>query len=481
MAVAELDDGRVVVTFVTPDGPADQAGIAVGAEILEMSGMPVSDFVDQVVPYSGPFGTESYKRLQHLRYATRATKDAEVPVTFKNLDAGEAETTVLGAVEESESFRFTSFLRGVTGTELPVEFELLPQGIGYVKLNSFSDNQVLTVQLWETMMRTLNSFGIPALVIDMRQNGGGSGFLADQMAAYFFDKPLELGNAAIYDDERGDFYADPNRVDRYYLPDESLRYPGAVAIIAGPQCLSACEFFAYDMTLEDRAQIVSHYPTGGAGGPRILVTMPDGVRYFVTIGRAEDMDGNIHIEGKGVPPTVQVPVTEETVFYEGDALLDAAVAAVTGQPQPFGAVESAGEPAAGTRRAAGSDRGHDRNGRRTCGRGHRRTGSDRGHDRHDGTRGRGDGRTAGDGDHDRDGGTRGRGDGRAGGEWPPARRPRSPPAAAAPSYARVPAGSPPSSARPPTATPTPCWRSAGTASGSASTSAPPAAGSHLLW
>jgi C-terminal processing protease CtpA/Prc len=346
LAIAELEDGRVVATFVTPDGPADQAGIAVGAEILEMNGQPVGDFVSQVVPYSGPFGTASYKRLQQLRYATRAPKDAEVAVKFQNPDASEAQTATLGAEEENESFRFTSFLRGVTGTELPVEFELLPQGIGYVKLNSFSDNSVLTVQLWETMLQTLNSFGIPALVIDMRQNGGGSGFLADQMAAYFFDKQLELGNSAIYDDERGDFYADPNRVERFYLPDESLRYPGAVAIIVGPQCLSACEFFSYDMTLADRAQIVGHYPTGGAGGPRIMVAMPDGVPYLVTIGRATDMSGTIHIEGKGVAPTVRVPMTEETVFYEGDALLDAALAAVTGQPLPFGAEEVAAQPAA---------------------------------------------------------------------------------------------------------------------------------------
>jgi hypothetical protein len=37
------------------------------------------------------------------------------------------------------------------------------------------------------------------------------------------------------------------------------------------------------------------------------------------------MEGNIHIEGIGVVPTVRVPVTPETLFAE-DALLDAAIA-----------------------------------------------------------------------------------------------------------------------------------------------------------
>jgi C-terminal processing protease CtpA/Prc len=100
----------------------------------------------------------------------------------------------------------------------------------------------------------------------MRQNGGGSGFLADQMAAYFFDAPLELGKTGYYDESLGEFYFDPDRTDRFYLPDESLRYSGPVAVVTGPNCASACEFFTHDMALDGRAEIVAHYPTAGLGG-----------------------------------------------------------------------------------------------------------------------------------------------------------------------------------------------------------------------
>jgi hypothetical protein len=37
------------------------------------------------------------------------------------------------------------------------------------------------------------------------------------------------------------------------------------------------------------------------------------------------MNGEIHIEGKGVAPTVRVPVSEETLFSDGDPVFDAAV------------------------------------------------------------------------------------------------------------------------------------------------------------
>jgi hypothetical protein len=79
------------------------------------------------------------------------------------------------------------------------------------------------------------------------------------------------------------------------------------------------------MTIQDRAAIVGQYPTGGLGGSIDRVLMPEGEFFTFTQGRAVDPNGNIHIEGKGVPPTLRVPVNEETLFSEGDPVLEAAV------------------------------------------------------------------------------------------------------------------------------------------------------------
>ncbi len=212
------------------------------------------------------------------------------------------------------------------GFELPVEYELLP-GSNYAlaKINSFSDNELLTIQLWERMLRTLNTHNVPGLIIDMRQNAGGSGFLADQMAAYFFQESLTLGNTGRYDKESDKFYFDPRSEETFYLPAEELRYDGSVAVLIGPNCNSACEFFSFDMTLQDRAAIVGQYPTAGLGGSVDEVKMPEGELFRFTKGRAVNSDGEIHIEGKGVPPSIQVPVNEETLFSTGDPVLEAAI------------------------------------------------------------------------------------------------------------------------------------------------------------
>jgi hypothetical protein len=80
------------------------------------------------------------------------------------------------------------------------------------------------------------------------------------------------------------------------------------------------------MTLQERAAIVGQYPTAGLGGSVDAFLMPEGITVQFTKGRAVDADGNIHIEGKGVAPTVRVPVNEETLFSEGDPVLEAAIA-----------------------------------------------------------------------------------------------------------------------------------------------------------
>jgi C-terminal processing protease CtpA/Prc len=109
------------------------------------------------------------------------------------------------------------------------------------------------------------------------------------------------------------------------LPPENMRYDGAIAVLVGPNCVSACEFFSYDMTINNRAAIVGHYPTAGGGGGIERFFMPEGLTLQMTIGRNVDGNGNIHIEGRGVVPTVRVPVTEETLFSDGDPVLEAAI------------------------------------------------------------------------------------------------------------------------------------------------------------
>jgi len=342
-AMRETDDGKIIANFVLQGGSADKAGMKWGAEILSLDGKPTSDVIDATVPWSSPFSNPANKRLQQLRYALRFKLDkGQVEVKFEN-PGGNEQTAKLDVTNEHDSFRFSSFYAGEPQTSLPVEFSVLPSGYGYIKINSFLDNDVLSIQVWERAITYFNDNEVPGVILDMRHNDGGSGWLADQMAAYFFDKETVVGNTAYYNKGSGDFYMDPGDQTSMIPPSANLQYSGPVVVMVGPACASACEFFSYDMTINNRATVIGQYPTEGAGGSVEDFMMPEDIQVQLTIGRAVDAQGNVHLEGKGVVPTVKVPVTAETLLKQanGEDVVLAAAEKVVSLPLGAGITPSA--------------------------------------------------------------------------------------------------------------------------------------------
>ncbi len=324
IALSELEDGRIVVSYILDGGPAANAGMQLGAEILAWDGGSVEAALEREFVWAHQaLSTDHTLRLQQLRYITRFPLGSEVEITFRNPES-EEETATMGVIAERASFSRSSFFSGIEGWELPVEFEILPSGYGYVAIYSFSDDERLTVQLWERMIETFLEADVPGIIIDMRKNGGGSGCLADLLGAFFFQEDHILGYSSAYNESLGDFYLDPRSEDRFVLPPEEQRYDGELAVIIAPGCFSACEFFSYNLTIDDRAAIVGNYGTSGLGGAVDDFLMPEDMTIRFTVTRAVNVDKEIHIEAQGVLPTVHVPVTFESLFEEGDLLLQAA-------------------------------------------------------------------------------------------------------------------------------------------------------------
>jgi C-terminal processing protease CtpA/Prc len=330
IAIRETTDGRVIVNFLLPDSPADEAGIELGAEITEINGVPILEATDNAVAWSAPFSMAHVRRLQQLRYVTRFFVGDEVEVTFRNPSDIREETVTMETINERVSFGYSSFFAGTSGIELPVEWEYVGDYF-LVSISSFSDSPALTVQLWERMINEANQNEVQGIIIDMRNNGGGLGSLADNMAGYFFDEEQILGYGAGYSETLGEFYTDERFPDRMSVPEENLRYSGEVVVLVGPNCASACEFFSYDMTVNDRATIIGQYPTVGAGGGVNDFMMPEDLSVRFPVHRPLDVEGNIIIEGIGVVPEVLVPVNEDTLgltgveYINNDPVLDAAV------------------------------------------------------------------------------------------------------------------------------------------------------------
>ena len=327
-AIQELDDGTVVVVYVLSGGPADQAGMKVGAEVTQFNGQAISDAIGAAPDLSAPHSTELAHRYQQARYLLRATAGTQATVTFKNPGASDATTSTFKAIAERDSFNYTSIYKGYDTNALPVESQILQTSdgtIGYVKINSNYDDLNLIIRLFQRALQTFTNNQVNGLIIDMRVNSGGANL---GLAGFLTNKEIPMGQLEYYSTTTKKFEAEGPQ-DRVLPNQEQFTFPKE-ALLVGQGCASACELEAYGFSKVPGMIVVGQYPTEGveAEVARGQFSMPEGITLQIPTGRFVNSDGSLFLEGVGVQPTLKVPVDETTVFSNGDPVLQAAEKAV---------------------------------------------------------------------------------------------------------------------------------------------------------
>lgn len=329
-AIRQLDDGRVIVIYLTKDGPAEKAGMQVGAEVTEFNGKPIKDAIASTVSFSNQ-SSDFAIQYQQARYLLRAPVDTEATVTFTN-PGGASKTVTLKAVQERDSFARTSLYYGVdTNPLLPVEYKVLPEGdknIGYIQIDSNYDDLNLIMRLFQRAMTQFESFQVNGLIIDLRYNSGGAPL---GLAGFLYNKEIVMGQLEYYSDETKKFEPDGN--PEKITPNQEQFHFDKMAVLVGPACFSACELEAFGFSKVPGMMVIGQYPTAGveAEVARGQFKLPEGFSLQVPFGRFVNPDGSLFLEGKGVPLTLKVPIDETTATSTDDVVLHAAVDAILGK------------------------------------------------------------------------------------------------------------------------------------------------------
>ena len=319
-AVRELDNGEVVVVYILPGGPADMAGMQVGAMLTRFNGLPIKDAISQAQPLS-PQSTDFGLRFEQTMMFTRGAAGESFTVTFKN--EGEAEqNSSLVSIQELDSF-YATYLGGESDENvLPTEYAIFPQGVGYVVINSNYDDLNLLVRIFQRALDTFEQNGVPGIIIDMRQNFGGAPM---GLAGFLYEEEIPLGQLEYYSEKTGQFEADGPR-DRVLPNVEQYRFDKMVLLV-DQFCYSACEIEAYGFSQVPGMRVMGQFPTAGVEGEtaRGDFLLPDGMSITVPTGRFTLPDGSIFLEGKGVQPDIKVAVTRDSVLSGEDTVLSAAI------------------------------------------------------------------------------------------------------------------------------------------------------------
>jgi hypothetical protein len=181
--------------------------------------------------------------------------------------------------------------------------EILPGNIGYLKFNNFIDASIAG----STAVAAMNFLAnVDALIIDLRENGGGAPSMIQLISSYFFEQPVHLNSFYIRRTDEWEQYWTHAHVQGPRMADVPI------FVLTSGLTFSAAEEFTYNLKNLERATIVGETTRGGAhpvmgavfnfGDFAITVSLP--------YGRAVNPITGTNWEGTGIEPHIKVPADQ---------------------------------------------------------------------------------------------------------------------------------------------------------------------------
>lgn len=309
---AKWVEGKAVITQLISSDSAYQQ-LQPGTVVETIDGVPVQERIrTQIAPY--------------LNFSTPQDSTARIYSWF--LFGGTIDRTITLSIETPAGKKMTASFRrlgmpALFGSMPLLRFNVLPGNIGYLQLNSFEDSRI--VAMFDSIFPVLSQTS--ALIIDIRNNGGGNGSNGFEILGYLTSQPFMQGRSVIRHFVPP--YRSWNRPDELditiydWKPYKGKLYDKPVAVLIGPDTYSAAEDFLVAFKSIQRGKLFGE-TTGGSTGQPIFFSLPGGGMGRVCAKRDLMADGTEFV-GKGIAPDFPVGYTLTGIRLKKDEVVQAAL------------------------------------------------------------------------------------------------------------------------------------------------------------
>ena len=255
-------DGWLVVLGVLPDSPAERAGLLPGDRFLVIEGREARDMRlgDAIRLMRGEVGT--LVRVALRREGDPADLRVELRRGYVDVDA--------------------------------VSSLLLPDGVLYVRIYTFSDNTTPALRAALDNALVAHPGGLRGVVLDLRNNGGGLLHQAVLVSDEFLDSGVIVTTRG-----RGGVLLQESRA---HTAGTRPRWP--MVVLVNGLTASASEIVAGALRDHERALILGTR-TFGKGSVQNVIELPDGSAMKLTVARYYTPSGR-SIQAEGIVPDVEV-------------------------------------------------------------------------------------------------------------------------------------------------------------------------------
>ena len=304
--VALVDD-QVYVVDLTDE--AAKQGLSVGCRILELQGKPLAPVVTKI---KDVYSSVAQSRLYLTRTLNSLFEDFAGKT--KKLKVADGGKTFEVSLTTSKPAGEPKQLLNLPTIYFEYESRVLPSNVGYMAFNVFIP-EVKTRFDNETLKTFAETDG---MIIDLRGNGGGIGFIAVALANRLLSENAKLG---VMNNTGGS-------LNFAVFPQKPI-YDKPLAVLIDGGSASTSEIFAAGLQDLGRARVFGTR-SAGAALPSIIELLPNGDRFQYAIADYVS-EGGRHLEGNGVKPDEETPHTAKSLGHKQDAAMEAALAWIRAQ------------------------------------------------------------------------------------------------------------------------------------------------------
>lgn len=200
----------------------------------------------------------------------------------------------LGFIRDGEEMSFSMERSKIERDTITYRMEDEVGKVGYIYISEFDE---VTPAQFSKALEDLKNQGMKSLVIDVRDNPGGSLSAVCDICDLFVNK-----ETIVYVEDR-------NKKQRFYDGEEGKAYEGKMAVLTNGNSASASEILTGCLKDYGLATIIGT-KTFGKGIVQTLLPLGDGTAVKITIEDYYTPNGN-NIHGVGIEPDVEIELDVE--------------------------------------------------------------------------------------------------------------------------------------------------------------------------
>ena len=345
-----LDFGWINDTLVCTNAVAEYDYL-INKPIKSVNGMNTDSIKQKVISNTAVYDAkvESYKNF-HLAFASNFCNGLD---TDLNVEFTDGASMHLEGVDQATklSYNLNQFNKINKYTD-GYRVKMLDNSTAYIGLSTFSLNQI-QVEKIGAFIKSIS--GVPNLIIDVRNNGGGDGDVVEKLYSYIAGDTLVTDsyskvnsrsgyesfkyslNRTIDDDSFTGFLAEEGK-DGFYqrpekaktiVPDPDINYKGNVYVLINDLSASAAALFPAMLVRNHRGVVVGretrtafHFMNAAEFADIRLPNSKIAIKVPLLQYVFDDIVNDRTPFGRGVLPDYSVPITiNELSFKSGDAIL----------------------------------------------------------------------------------------------------------------------------------------------------------------